>query len=617
MATSSFYTDGVPNTGVEVAGPSSSAFYVDSEAAAAAATAAATAAVAAAAGTATPLVDGTAAVGTSPKWAHEDHVHPTGTNLQAGEIDLVPSITNKVQASSASADSLLAIGQSTSSHLEFIWRHNAAPASAYVAVATYGYSNPIHIDASSITLNASSGGSVTAPTPTAGDNSTKVATTAFVMANSGSTPATAVPLADGTAAVGVSTKYAREDHVHPTDTTRAPLNAPVFTGTVSFTGPAAFNNGQALNWKDSVGASGQVLLKYTDDHVYLDNGTPGKNIYFRTGGFTVQAVMAPSGWSFIQSPTAPTPTAGDNSTKLATTAFVLANATATGAVRYDTAQSLTATQQSQARANIAVMGRNTIINGDFRINERGYTSGASLAAGAYAHDRWKAGSSGCTYTFTQLKSSTQITISSGTLVQVVEDANVVGGTYVLSWTGTAQARVGVNTASPSGAYAASPIVVTGQTAGTVMSVEFGAGTLSNVQLEVGSVPTPFEYVPFPIELHKAQRYFEVISAASNGSMATGVAHVANSSRALLGLTWKVMKRVPPTLSLSAISHWAFLDPTITSYVVWSSFTANSVEWGGILDVNTVTAGLGSAGTATMSAPNAANPAARIFIDAEL
>lgn len=34
-------------------------------------------------------------------------------------------------------------------------------------------------------------------------------------------PATAAPLMDGTAAVGTSDKYAREDHRHPTDTSRA------------------------------------------------------------------------------------------------------------------------------------------------------------------------------------------------------------------------------------------------------------------------------------------------------------------------------------------------------------------------------------------------------------
>jgi hypothetical protein len=45
------------------------------------------------------------------------------------------------------------------------------------------------------------------------------------------TPSTAAPKMDGTAAAGTSTSYARADHVHPTDTSRAPLNSPTFTGT--------------------------------------------------------------------------------------------------------------------------------------------------------------------------------------------------------------------------------------------------------------------------------------------------------------------------------------------------------------------------------------------------
>lgn len=40
------------------------------------------------------------------------------------------------------------------------------------------------------------------------------------LAESVAAPATANPMMDGTAAVGVSSKYAREDHVHPTDTSR-------------------------------------------------------------------------------------------------------------------------------------------------------------------------------------------------------------------------------------------------------------------------------------------------------------------------------------------------------------------------------------------------------------
>lgn len=64
-----------------------------------------------------------------------------------------------------------------------------------------------------------------------------------------------LPLMDGNAAPGASPLYSREDHIHPTDTSRAPLASPTFTGT----------------------------------------------------------------------PAAPTPTIGDNTTKVATTAFVIAN----------------------------------------------------------------------------------------------------------------------------------------------------------------------------------------------------------------------------------------------------------------------------------------------------
>lgn len=42
---------------------------------------------------------------------------------------------------------------------------------------------------------------------------------------------TTTPKMDGTAAVGTETKWAKGDHVHPTDTSRAPLASPTFTGT--------------------------------------------------------------------------------------------------------------------------------------------------------------------------------------------------------------------------------------------------------------------------------------------------------------------------------------------------------------------------------------------------
>ena len=70
-------------------------------------------------------------------------------------------------------------------------------------------------------------GTPAAPTAAADTNTTQLATTAFVLGQA----TNATPLMSGTAAVGMSVRFARADHVHPTDTSRAPLESPTFTGT--------------------------------------------------------------------------------------------------------------------------------------------------------------------------------------------------------------------------------------------------------------------------------------------------------------------------------------------------------------------------------------------------
>lgn len=70
-------------------------------------------------------------------------------------------------------------------------------------------------------------GTPTAPTAVANTNTTQVATTAFVLGQASLT----TPNGDGTASVGTSNTFARADHVHPTDTTRAPLASAGLTGT--------------------------------------------------------------------------------------------------------------------------------------------------------------------------------------------------------------------------------------------------------------------------------------------------------------------------------------------------------------------------------------------------
>ncbi|MGO4693928.1 pyocin knob domain-containing protein [Paenibacillus sp. 2TAB26] len=74
-------------------------------------------------------------------------------------------------------------------------------------------------------------GTPTAPTAAMGSNTTQVATTAFVQQEITNDLATVAPPMSGVATAGNSLKLARENHVHPTDTSRAPLASPAFFGT--------------------------------------------------------------------------------------------------------------------------------------------------------------------------------------------------------------------------------------------------------------------------------------------------------------------------------------------------------------------------------------------------
>lgn len=181
--------------------------------------------------------------------------------------------------------------------------------------------------------------------------------------------------------------------------------------------------------------------------------------------------------------------------------------------------------------------KNRIINGNFAINQRAVTGTVTLSAGAYGHDRFKAGSSGCTYTFSTTSNVTTLNITAGSLQQVVEGLNLETGTYVLSWTGTAQGKIGAGSYGSSG--------VTGSiTGGTNTTIEFNTGTLSLVQLEKGSVATAFDWRPISTELQLCQRYYEIgnyiyIGGYSNSSVVASVVTPA---------VFKVTKRVSPTVT---------------------------------------------------------------------
>lgn len=255
MTTSSFYTDGDPNTGVEVAGPSSSAFYVDSDAAANSATQAAASAAAALASqsaAATSAADASSSATSASSSATSAANSATAASGSASAA--ATSATNASNSATAAAGSATAAATSATNAANSA---TAASGSASAAAASA-------TSASTSATNASNSATAAAGSASAAATSASNAAAA-VQAAAG----TATPLVDGTAAVGTGTKWAHEDHRHPTDTSRA----------------------------DAAATTAALALK--------------------------APLASPA---FTGTPTAPTPAYGDNSTNLATTAWVQANA---------------------------------------------------------------------------------------------------------------------------------------------------------------------------------------------------------------------------------------------------------------------------------------------------
>ncbi len=105
-------------------------------------------------------------------------------------------------------------------------------------------------------------GTASAPTAAVDTNSTQLATTAFVLNQAGDTS----PIVNGTAAAGTSERYSRANHVHPTDTSRAPTASPTFTGTASAPTAAVDTNTTQL-------ATTAFVLNQAGDTSPIVNGT--------------------------------------------------------------------------------------------------------------------------------------------------------------------------------------------------------------------------------------------------------------------------------------------------------------------------------------------------------
>lgn len=187
-----------------------------------------------------PLMDGTAAVGTSLLYARQDHIHPTDTSRAPLGSPALTGTPTAPTATPGTNTTQIATTAFVEAAIPTIQPATVAPlmdgAAAVGTSLLYARQDHVHPSDTSRAPLASPAltGAPTSTTPATADNSTAIATTAFVKAQgygAPPSPATVAPLMNGTAAVGTSLLYARQDHVHPTDTSLAPLGSPALTGT--------------------------------------------------------------------------------------------------------------------------------------------------------------------------------------------------------------------------------------------------------------------------------------------------------------------------------------------------------------------------------------------------
>jgi hypothetical protein len=207
----------------------------------------------------------------------------------------------------------------------------------------------------------------------------------------------------------------------------------------------------------------------------------------------------------------------------------------------------------------ALSFRNKIINGNFGINQRGYVSGtATSGANQYTLDRWRVVTSGQNLTFSASGTGNIVTAPAGGIEQVIESLNIEGGTYTLSWTGTATGAVNGSAVSNGGQVTL--------TANTNATIKFSSGTVSLVQLEAGSVATPFENRPIGTELALCQRYYEVQGFAANALTVAGTNYGTGAGNLTYyaSLAFAVVKRATPTVSISGTWTDANTNGTVTN-----------------------------------------------------
>ena len=317
-----------------------------------------------------------------------------------------------------------------------------------------------------------------------------------------------------------------------------------------------------------------------------------------------------------------------------------------------------AAETPQEQFNLIGAGRkNLLINGAMQVSQRGgYTSATSVVNGSYYLDRWKIalGSIAGTVQHNEvvlpngiktmaMKVSATTSNATGYLGvrHVIEDFRALSGQVVTAsmWVRTtlrsmtfrhdSTANFG-DVVSPDGQWyyhtatyqmpaitaaggnanqtTLALINYTGSSGGGVTSGEYFEVT--NVQLELGSVATPFEHRSYGEELALCQRYYqELCSGAANASI--GNAAYYNSTQAFCLITLPVEMRGSPSIN---IPDQALFEVFATNYGFITTAMTLSVGQAKAIELVATTVGRVAGDAAFIRAISASSS---IQVDAEL
>lgn len=187
--------------------------------------------------TTTPKANGTAAIGSETKYAAGDHVHPLQTTVSgnAGTATTLETARTIDGVSFNGSANIIHFGTSSTAAgtgtKEVSCTGFTLASGAWIAVK-FSVTNTTAVASLKLDVNSTGAKPIKHRGSNLPSTSTLSAGRVYLFVYDGSnyelvgdlnttyTAASATPLMDGTAAVGTSSKYAREDHVHPSDTTK-------------------------------------------------------------------------------------------------------------------------------------------------------------------------------------------------------------------------------------------------------------------------------------------------------------------------------------------------------------------------------------------------------------